>query len=80
MEENNSSEEVVVIKKNYQPAQSFRLGEQHRKRLEEVAKDMCESQVDVMRRMIDVAWRANKKKQKKRLEARKAREAEYMRG
>ena len=69
MEENNSSEEVVVIKKNYQPAQSFRLGEQHRKR-----------QVDVMRRMIDVAWRANKKKQKKRIEARKAREAEYMRG
>ena len=79
MEENNSSE-VVVIKKNYQPAQSFRLGENHRKRLEEVAHDRSESQVEVMRTMIDVAWRATKVRKKKRKLAREAREAEYLRG
>ena len=79
MEENNSSE-AVVIKKNYQPAQSFRLGENHRKRLEEVAHDRSESQVEVMRTMIDVAWRATKVRKKKRKLAREAREAEYLRG
>ena len=68
-------EEVVKKKKQYKSAQSFRLGEEHRRRLEEVADDMCESQVDVLRRMIDVAYKANKKKRAKRVEAKLVREA-----
>ena len=44
-----------VVKK---PAQSFRLGEVHRSRLEELADYRDEAQVEVLRTMIDVAYRA----------------------
>lgn len=45
-------------KKPTKPAQSFRLGEDHRHKLEVLSEFRGESQVEVLRVMIDVAYRA----------------------
>ena len=57
------------------PAMSFRLGEKHRDRLEEVALYRDESQVEVMRTMIDVAWKATQKRKADRRKQREERDA-----
>jgi hypothetical protein len=54
---------------------SFRLGEKHRDRLEAVALYRDESQVEVMRTMIDVAWKATEKRKADRRKAREIRDA-----
>ena len=58
------------------PAQSFRLGNRHREKLEEIATFQDESQVEILRRMIDVAYKAMKKRREARAAARAAAEAE----
>jgi len=60
------------------PAMSFRLGEKHRDRLEEVALYRDESQVEVMRTMIDVAWKATEKRKAERRKKRAERDAVKM--
>ena len=62
-------------KKPTKPAQSFRLGERHRQKLEECADFSDESQVDILRTMIDIAHKAMMKKQKERELRRAEREA-----
>jgi len=52
--------------KTKKPAQSFRLGQRHREKLEEIATYQDESQVEILRRMIDVAYRAMKKRKEER--------------
>lgn len=62
-------------KKVNKPAQSFRLGERHREKLEQVAEFRDESQVDVLRTMIDVAHKAMMARRKERELRRAEREA-----
>ena len=62
-------------KKPTKPAQSFRLGERHREKLEQVAEFRDESQVDVLRTMIDVAYKAMMARRKERELRRAEREA-----
>lgn len=49
-------------------AQSFRLGAKHRERLAALAEYQDESQTEIMRKLIDVAHRAMKKRLKDREE------------
>ena len=60
--------------KENKPAQSFRLGAQHRDRLEELARYRDEAQVEILRVLIDVAYKAMKKRQVERKAAREAKE------
>jgi len=59
------------MRKEVKPAQSFRLGGKHRKRLEQISQFRDEPQVEVMRTMIDVAYKAMEKRKEER-RARKA--------
>jgi predicted DNA-binding protein len=58
----------MAVKK---PAQSFRLGDEHRLRLEEIATFRGESQVEVLRTLIDVGYKEVKKR-KQQMEALRA--------
>jgi hypothetical protein len=57
------AEEVNMAAKK--PAQSFRLGDTHRLRLEEIAKFRDESQVEVLRTLIDVGHKEMKRRKEK---------------
>ncbi len=61
--------------KENKPAQSFRLGAQHRDRLEELARYRDEAQVEVLRVLIDVAFKIMIKRKAERKAAREAKEA-----
>ena len=62
---------MTKLKKESKPAQSFRLGAHHRQRLEDIAQYRDEAQVEVLRTMIDVAYKAMQKRREER-QARKA--------
>jgi predicted DNA-binding protein len=55
----------MAVKK---PAQSFRLGDKHRERLEAIARFRDESQVEVMRTLIDVGFKEMERRKKKYIE------------
>jgi len=54
------------MKKEVKPAQSFRLGSKHRERLEEISAYRDEAQVEVIRTMIDVAFKVMQKRREER--------------
>lgn len=68
------------MKKEKKPALSFRLGSVERKKLAEISEYQDESQVEVMRQMINVAHRAMNKRKKERQERRAEREAAHQNG
>jgi predicted DNA-binding protein len=55
----------MAVKK---PAQSFRLGDKHRERLEAIARFRDESQVEVLRTLIDVGFKEMERRKKKYIE------------
>jgi len=63
------------MKKEVKPAQSFRLGPQHRERLEKIARYRDESQVEVLRVLIDVAFKSMEKRKAERKANREAAKA-----
>jgi len=59
------------MKKPTKPAISFRLGQSHRAKLEEIAEFRDEPQVEVLRTMINVAYKAVQKRKAEKEEAKR---------